>query len=439
MTQSALSSRDQVEPLFAEDAALRSLVRPTFDTIRRAMADCVVSTIWVDSDLDPSREGFRVSYDKLYGPGSTLVMPFVGSWLSTGPGDHPRSNIVLLPKGIDRTLVSYAQSVGLLGRVEYVEGLESLKRTVIESGKKLYSIDDIGDFDERSLVTTAMGKWLNSKEDLRSVTAFAPTEVVLDMYDATLGHYRECKRGDGRVFLKTCNTESAGAGVFIARDEGEYERVLADIREKQAKYGLNRKLVIQPEVKGRNRSFQVFMDPSSPEQISVVAITDQLVEADGKTYKASINHAITAENVRHAGPMIVDMVARVRARYPSAFGFLMCDYFETDTGVVAFDPGIRPTGNTATVLASHLGRSLTGEHMATSLLHLRSGIKDFAYETFVSKIGRLADPENLQREGRAVLPWGWNHLQGFGVLICVARNQDDAAALASEVQSLATA
>jgi len=180
--------------------------------------------------------------------------------------------------------------------------------------------------------------------------------LVLANFNTGERFVRRCKERGAKVWLLTCNTESPGAGVFIARDEAEFAAVRADIREKQAKFGLNRKLVIQPEVKGRNRSFQIFMDPSAPEQISVVAITDQLVEADGKTYKASINRAITAENVRHAGPMIVDMVARVRARYPSAFGFLMCDYFETDSGVVAFDPGIRPTGNTATVLASHLGR-----------------------------------------------------------------------------------
>ncbi|MBL8684811.1 MAG: hypothetical protein JNK05_36885 [Myxococcales bacterium] len=437
MRRSSLESTDTVEPLFADEPALKSLVRPTFDTIRRAMGGCAVSTIWVDSDLDPTREGFRVSYDKLYGPGSTFVMPFVASWLSTGPGEDPRSNIILLPNGIDRTLVAYAQRVGLLGHVEYVGDLRSIKDTVVASKKKVYSIDDLGDFDEHSLVTTPMGKWLNSKDDLPTITRFAPSEVVLDMYDATSAHFRNAKRGDGRVFLKTCNTESAGAGVFIANTEDDYHRLLQELREKQARFGLNRKLVIQPEVKGRNRSFQVFLDPSDVEHISVVAITDQLVEADGKTYKASINHAITADNVRHAGPMIVDMVARVRERYPDAFGFLMCDYFETDTGVVAFDPGIRPTGNTATAMAAHLGRALTGRHPSTTLLHLRSGIENFTYERFVEKIGALADMDNLRRDGRAVLPWGWNHLQGFGVLICIADNQAGADALAEEVKALA--
>jgi hypothetical protein len=438
MRRSSLESTDTVEPLFADDPSLKSLVRPTFDTIRRAMAGCVVSTIWVDSDLDPTREGFRVSYDKLYGPGSTYVMPFVASWLSTGPGGDPRSNTILLPSGVDRTLVAYAQRVGLLGHVEYVGDLRSIKDTVIASKKKVYSIDDLGDFDEHSLVTTPMGKWLNSKDDLPTITRFAPTEVVVDMYDATAAQFREAKKGDGRVFLKTCNTESAGAGVFIANTEEDYHRLLGELREKQARYGLNRTLVIQPEVKGRNRSFQVFLDPDDREHISVVAITDQLVEADGKTYKASINHPITAETVRHAGPMIVDMVERVRARYPEAFGFLMCDYFETDSGVVAFDPGIRPTGNTATAMATHLGRSITGKDTTAALLHLRSGIENFTYERFVEKLGPLADPDNLRRDGRAVLPWGWNHLQGFGVLICIAENQESAERLAEEVRSRAT-
>lgn len=439
MRKSALESREQPEPLFADEPALRALVRPTFDSVRRAMADCVVSTIWVDSDLDPSREGFRPSYDKLYGPGSTLVMPFVAAWLSTGPGEHPRSNIVLLPSGIDRTLVAYAQRVGLLGRVEFVDDLASLKGAVLLARKKVYSIDDLGDFDEHSLVTSPMSTWLNSKEDLPSITRFTPSELVVDMYDASLAHFHQAKRGDGRVFLKTCNTESAGAGVFIASTDEEFTSQLATIREKQARFGLNRKLVIQSEVKGRNRSFQVFLDPSRPEQIAVVAITDQLVEADGKTYKASVNHPIRAETVRHAGPMIVDMVARVRARYPDAFGFLMCDYFETDSGVVAFDPGIRPTGNTATVMATHLGRAITGRDTYASLLHLRSGVEQFSYASFIERIGALADPDNLARDGRAVLPWGWNHLQGFGVLICIAHNQDAADALTEEVRAIVAA
>jgi hypothetical protein len=33
------------------------------------------------------------------------------------------------------------------------------------------------------------------------------------------------------------------------------------------------------------------------------------------------------------------------------------------------------------------------------------------------------DPENIRREGRALMPWGWNPIQGFGMLIAIARDE----------------
>jgi len=433
----ALRSEDHVEPLFPPGHELRSLVRPTFDTNRRTLRGLYVSAIWVDASHDPSREGFRPSYDSLYGPGSTNVMPFTATWLSTGDRDDPEGNVIALPASIDRTLVDYARSVGLLGAVEYVSGIDELKAKVVRAGRKVYSIDDLGaDFDAHSMIGSKLSRWLNTKDQLSTITKHAPTEIVKDMYDVTLDDHAAMRpRGRGRVFLKTCNTESAGAGVFIANSAEEFTAHLAAIREKQQRYSLNRAIVIQPEITGKNRSFQVLLDPRDREHIQVVALTDQLVEDDGKTYKASINHPITPAAVAAIGPTIVDMVERIWAREPTAFGFLMADYFETDEGPVVYDPGIRPTGNTATAMAFHLARKLTGEDLFASLIHLRSGVPGLTFGQFARTMGRLVDPENLRTEKRAVLPWGWNDVQGFGVLIAVTRDEADFLRLRDDVTS----
>src|SRR4051812_27711208 len=104
MLTDALASTDSTEPIYPPGHALRRLVRPTFNSLRRALGGKFVSAIWVDSSQDPSRAGFRISYDELYGPGSVNVMPFIAAWLSTGRSSSPERNVVMLPEAIDRTL-----------------------------------------------------------------------------------------------------------------------------------------------------------------------------------------------------------------------------------------------------------------------------------------------------------------------------------------------
>ena len=86
----ALESSDEVSRLFPEGHELYQLARPTFNTIRRALAGPWISCIWNDAKEDPTRAGFRRSYDDVYGPGSVNVMPAIATWLSTGPGQRRR-------------------------------------------------------------------------------------------------------------------------------------------------------------------------------------------------------------------------------------------------------------------------------------------------------------------------------------------------------------
>ncbi|MFT3770341.1 MAG: hypothetical protein QM820_33355 [Minicystis sp.] len=430
----ALSSADRVEPLFPEGHALRRLVRPTFDTVRRSLRGMYVATIWNDSAVDPTRAGFRPSYDSLYGPGAANVMAFVGSWLSTGPGTEDGGNVVMLPEGIDPTLIDYARRVGLLGPFELVPSVQAMKERVARTGKRLYNVDDLGaDFDAHSIVPSDLSRWVNSKDDLGALTSFGPSEVVKDMYDVTRADYDAAHHDGGRVFMKTCNTESAGLGVYIARSPEDFEAHLASIRDRQKRFDLNRSLVIQPEIIGKNRSFQVLLDPTAKDTVQVIALTDQLVEADGKTYRSSINHAITAETVEPVGAAILDIVDRVWARHPEAFGFLMSDYFDTARGPVIYDPGLRPTGNTATAMAAHLGRKLTGRHVTTSLVPLPTGRAGLTFADFVRRTSGLCEPESIVKNGRALMPWGWNPIQGFGMVIAIAEDQAAVEALRAEI------
>ena len=446
MNHDALSSHDRTEPLFPDGHPLRRLVRPTFDTIRRAFDGLFVSTIWNDAVEDPKRAGFRPSYDSLLGPGSSTMMPFVAAWMSTGPtregapAPPARPNVVLFLEGMDRSLVTWATRAGLLGRHEFVTSVPAMKARVAAAGMPLYSIDDVGeDFDAHVRVRSDLSRWLNSKEHLETVTAFAPREVRKDMYDVSRADYEAAAASGGRVFLKTCNTESAGMGVFIAASAAEFDAHLAALRDKQRRYDLNRTLVIQPEIEGRNQSFQVLLDPRTKDEIQVVAVTDQLVEADGKTYRSSINHPITPGVVEPVGAAILDMVDHVFARHPDAFGFLMSDFFRTDAGPVIYDPGIRPTGNTATALAAHLARKLTGRFFATSLVPLPTNRPGMTFGDFARRAGRLVELDNLARDGRALVPWGWNAVQGFGMLIALAEDLDALEALRAEVLRLAHA
>jgi hypothetical protein len=430
----ALTSADRVEPLFPADHPLRRLVRPTFDTIRRSLRGKYVATIWNDSAVDPTRAGFRPSYDALFGPGSASVMSFVGVWLSTGPGSDDGGNVVFLPETIDRTLVDYARRVGLLGAFEIVPSVAAMKERVARSGRRLYNIDDLGeDFDAWAVVPSEISRWVSSKDALPELTGFGPSEVVKDMYDVDRADFEAARRGSGRVFLKTCNTESAGLGVYIAATAEEFDAHLATIKGRQVQFDLSRRLVVQQEIVGQNRSFQVLLDPAHRDEIQVVALTDQLVEADGKTYRSSINHAITAENVAPVGAAILDLADRVWARHPQAFGFLMSDYFATASGPVIYDPGLRPTGNTATAMAAHLGRKLTGRPVTTSLVPLPTGVEGLTFADFARRAGGLCEPESIVATGRALLPWGWNAIQGFGMIIAVAPDQAAVEALRAEV------
>jgi hypothetical protein len=425
MESDSLRVKDHVERLFPAGHPLHPLVVPTFHTVRRALAGLTLSGVWIDADLDPTRAGFRPSYDGLHGVGASTMMPFITSWMSTGAGSEAEGNTCLFPVGMDPSLVAWARRVGLLGDYAWICDLADIRRAVLASGRRLYSIDDPGPaFDDISVVSSRLSTFMNTKDTLAELTAYMPVEILRDMHEAGLEDYHAIARPGHRVFLKTCNTETAGRGVEICENEADFLRHLETLRRKQAAFGLSRSLVIQREILGTNHSFNVLIDPGRPEEIQVLAITNQLVEADGKTYRGSQNFPPTAARLERVGPVILDMVRRVWARFPEAFGFLMCDYFETPEGeIVVFDPGLRPSGNTASAMVFLLARLLSGRTMFVESFPWDTGRPGFPFEGVVERLGSLGDPENLAREDRAVLPWGWNVALGRGILIGAATEE----------------
>jgi hypothetical protein len=131
--------------------------------------------------------------------------------------------------------------------------------------------------------------------------------------------------------------------------------------------------------------------------------------------------------------LILDMASRIRQIDPKTFGFVMCDYFATKQGPLAIDPGLRPTGNTATILAKmFIEQELKDTAYWSSLFFVNSDKPATAFDTYVRPIDRLLGPDAAAREGRCVLPWGYNHVQGKGLFIAIAKVRSDLAAIVED-------
>ena len=239
-----------------------------------------------------------------------------------------------------------------------------------------------------------------------------------------------------RIFIKTCNTESAGEGVYPVETLDEFREAVETIRAKALKYDLNRTLVLQPEVIGTNKSFQVFLDPARPGEIAVVALTDQLIGADGKKYAGSINHDLTRERIEVVGPAMVDLVDRLMARCPDAMGFVMCDYFERpDHTVAVYDPGLRPSSNTGAAMVKRWVEEATGQFAGVAnSTWFDFGEPGMPYEQVVKRLGHYADPDFITANRLGVLPRGHNHIQGKSRFIIITPHKDDYEAFRVELE-----
>jgi hypothetical protein len=364
-------------------------------------------------------------------------MPLSGAYLAS-----PGKNAVFFPdaytnpsngksyQGIDQTALKYLADQGFLGDrpgKDYilVSDFDHMRRSLVERGRRVYSVDDLGTaFDPVAANSQEMMNALNSKEHVARFTKYGPQEIKKAAASVTVEDFRSLHRPGLRVFVKTCNTEAAGEGVFPVATEAQFTEIIERLKSQIKEHNLNDLLVLQPEITGKNKSFQVLLDPTNPLEIPVLALTDQLIAADGKSYAGSINHQITPENLRLVGPAIIDMVDRIRAISPTTSGFLMCDYFECQDGkVVLFDPGLRPTGNTPAAMVKLWFEERAGSPITTTSFFVLQFGRPILYSEIVDKLGKLSDCQEMLKTGFGVLPWGHNHVSGKSIFTLITPDQ----------------
>ena len=423
-TRALAAERGDPAPLFEPGHPLERLVAGRWSRICEALSPYDINLRFNQtSDENDPRSAFRHDYASLLGPGMDLVMPTAGAYMC-----WPGRNQVVLPSETDRTLVAYLQRTGFLGEVVFYESTEATIAGQRAAGRRTYCIDDMGpDADDMAANSAADMVIGNSKESVGRLSAYAAPEVRKDMFEVGDDDFYAVHEPGLRVFLKTCNTENAGEGVFPVGTIEEFRGVIESIRGRTRRYDLNRTLVLQPELVGENKSFQVFLDPARLDEIAVVALTDQLVQPDGKKYAGSINHELTRERLEVVGLAILDLVNRLRALCPRAMGFVMCDYFEHPDGSVAiYDPGLRPSSNTGAAMVKRWVEEATGQFAGVA----NSPWFDFGnpgttYEQVVERLGRFADPEHILAHRLGVLPRGHNPIQGKSRFLVITPHKDD--------------
>ncbi len=429
----AAQARGDREALFPDGHRFEALVRASYSAICESLADCDINLLFNQtSDESDPRSAFRQDYGALLGPGLNLIMPTAAAYMCA-----PGRNRVFLPEGTDRTLVAYLQRIGFLGEVIFHDGEAAMLAELRRSHRRLYSIDDLGDgADDVTINSQHDMIFMNSKETVRQLSSFAAEEVHKDMFEVGEADYRAAARPGRKVYLKTCNTENAGEGVFPSESVEEFMTELRGIRKRTERYGLNPIVVIQPEIVGQNRSFQIFLRPEEHDRIPVVALSDQLVDPTGRKYAGSLNHVVTPERTEPVAPAILDLVEKVHQHCPRAFGFVMCDYFEQSDGtIVTFDPGLRPSSNTGAAMVKLWVEEATGQSAGVT----NSPWFDFkepgmTYDRIVERLGDYADPDSIVANRLGVLPRGHNPIQGKTRFIIITPEPGDYADFRAELE-----
>lgn len=419
------------------------LTVPTFSQLRDTLRRKIVSNFWHNSDAEPSRLPYRPSFERK-GRGSSLVMPLSASWMSSGP-DVPKdeSNVVAFPKGVDRTFTDYMKSIGVLGRDAYID-FRDFPVLAQQEGMPIYNVDDLPKaWDAYSAVPASLSRYVNTKKYVTDLTSSpAPYEIV-DLRTATAADFDRI--GGGKtVYVKLNNTENTGTGVRRCKSAAEFAELVKELRleaeaHQEGDYALDFDIVVQPSIDGINRSFQCFVTPEEPTHVRALTVSKQFVEDDGVTYNGNENPPIQLEDIDPEVSILMrDMVARIKTIDPQVFGFIMCDFFETPDGRrLAFDPGLRPTGNTATVQARMFIEEVTGQQGYHShFFFVPSDKPNTPFKDYTRPIDSLMGPDAAVKEKATVLPWGYNQHKGNGLFIAVARTQQQVSALIEETKGV---
>ncbi len=420
---------------------LARLTTPSYSGLLESLSKIDISFIFNTTKYNESRRGTRPCFSELHGPGSELVMPLSGSYLSSAglnsvfmPGVHKKilaDSSIKTYEAIDSKAVEYMQYAGFLGKkddsVIYISDLNCLRDSLKERNRKVYSIDSYGtDFNPYSANSQEAFDIVNSKSWVSKLTNFAPIEYRCSVHEANQEMYDLASDyGNKVLYLKTCNTETASVGVYRICDYPSFTSLISEIRLKTLEFNLDETIILQPEITGVNKSFQVFIDSNYSDDVQVIALTDQIIGEDKVTYMGNLNHQITPERLKPIGPAILDLVDGIKKLAPEVFGFVMCDYFETESGeMILIDPGLRATGNTPAAMVkiwfehNNPGADVT----VTNFVYPRDGL---TYDKVASKLGAYANPDYILKTGYGVLPWGHNHIGGKSMFMFVTPNKEE--------------
>ena len=405
-----------------------ALTEGSWPSIRDELSAFDISFMWNEGGADSERAGFRPCYEENFGEGASTVMPASAVYIG-----KPSHNAIYLPTSIDPTLVQYFENNGLIQDYHLVANVDEIAQKARTTGRKVYAIDDYGvKNDDITVNSTQTMKIVNSKEYVNALSSYACPETCVTFDQATDRDYLQYAKPGKRVYLKTCNTESTGRGVFPVTSLEEYRSTIATLKAKAQSMNLSNLLVIQPELTGENKSFQVFMGNN---QLGLVADATQLIADDGKTFAGNINHTVNQESVARLSTIVEDFVDKTQSLCPDAFGFAVCDYFQDESGTkTVIDPGLRPTGNTAAAMISAWLKE-EGIHAYVHNLVPFAMKKPMNFENVAALLGNLVDKNHIATHARGVLPWGFNHADGSGVLIFVAPTEADYPALLKEVNA----
>lgn len=406
---------------------------PTYSEIREKLGNVIVSNIWHDGGVDPKREAFRPDFAKLNGVGATLNMPLAASWMSSGPSaEKEKTNIVVFPKKVDRTFTQYMQQQSILG--DHVFGdFSDLPQVAGDKGMPIYSVDDLPvEWDSIAKNNAKLMRVVNTKKYLSQLSSFAAPYELVNLKTTTEEDF--LRFGGGRIYIKKNNSENTGNGVIICDTVDDYLRIVQELKTEAEREGLDNEIVLQGKVDGINSSFQYFTTPDRPNDLDVITVSKQFVGPDGKTYAGSENPPLSLEDVEpDVAALIIDMHERIRALDPTTFGFVMCDFFRTKDGLLAFDPGLRPTGNTATTLARmHVEEATNTPGYWSGLFFVPSQKPGTSFKEYIEPIDGLMGTDAALRDGNAALPWGYNQYQGNGLFIAVSRTREGVQAVMDE-------
>jgi hypothetical protein len=151
--------------------------------------------------------------------------------------------------------------------------------------------------------------------------------------------------------------------------------------------------------------------------IQILAITYQHVQADGVSFAGNTNFPVTADSVDHVVPAIVELHDNIQKMCPGARGVVMCDYMHDEQSgrVTLFDPGLRPSANTAGALLRmwvEARRGITPGVQSNHAIKLSEHgcvSRDVSFAEVVDALGDLAVPDRVRTEGYGILPFGWNY------------------------------